>query len=181
MCFSIKLQYLNYALITYEGPYMSPKLLNSVELLAATSCLINLLMLETAYLLSMRKFLMDLQPYLLLWPTVFRLKISKIARCCLTSIKLNDKSMKFNNTLEYLWVTLNSTLTFLPHLHKKRTKIKQITKNLLKFSATQSGSRKKILNFWYKKLLPMPLQLGSQNYKNHTAVDICHPYKLSAY
>lgn len=68
-------------------------------------------------------------------------------------IKLNNKSIKAETTIQYLGITIDETLSFLPHLHQKRIEISEITQNLFKFAATNGGISKSILKLWYSQIL----------------------------
>lgn len=68
-------------------------------------------------------------------------------------LKLNDKSIKLEPIIKYLGIIIDSTLSFLPHLHHKRTEISEITQNLLKFASTLGGISKDILKLWNNQIL----------------------------
>lgn len=61
-------------------------------------------------------------------------------------------------TLKYLGITLDTTLSFLPHLRAKRShileqKINTLTRDLLKFASAYGGVHKQILKIWYRSIL----------------------------
>lgn len=67
--------------------------------------------------------------------------------------KIQGKSIKSVKNLEYLGVTIDSTLSFLPHLRAKREEIQHTTQNLLKFASVHGSVSREILKIWYRTIL----------------------------
>lgn len=67
--------------------------------------------------------------------------------------KINNHNIKAENSIPYLGITLDSTLSFLPHLKNKRQELQKTIQNLMKFSSSKSKLSKYILKVWYKTIL----------------------------
>lgn len=67
--------------------------------------------------------------------------------------KINNHAIKTEITLPYLGITLDPTLSFLPHLRNKKLEINIIIQNLLKFTSYRGGLSKNILKIWYLTIL----------------------------
>lgn len=69
------------------------------------------------------------------------------------TLKMDGRTIADENTLQYLGITLDSTLSFLPHLRKKRQEINTLIQDLLRFASAYGGTNKQILKIWYKSIL----------------------------
>lgn len=75
--------------------------------------------------------------------------------------KIDNHTLKSEKTLLYLGITLDPTLSFLPHLRNKRFEIVAITQNLLRFSSSSTRLSKSILKIWYKTILERKVAYAS--------------------
>lgn len=52
------------------------------------------------------------------------------------TLRIIGHSIRTNNSIIYLGITIDSTLSFLPHLNNKREELLKISQNLMKFATT---------------------------------------------
>lgn len=82
------------------------------------------------------------------------------------TIKMDNRSIKQEKTLQYLGITIDNTLSFLPHLRQKRQEINSLTQDLLKFASAYGGVSKSILKIWYHTILEKKVTYASATWYN---------------